>query len=105
MEVKDGKYSIEAHFIRPFRTDDHTKEKLTDDSGQDLQLEAGLIIGAQLRIAIPQYNTFGGFTTMDLGEISPVEVERRRRRLKSKATYSFFTYFSVLVSLGLMYFS
>lgn len=53
VELKDGKFSIEAHFVRPFKTDDISHENLTDNTGQDLQLEAGLIIGAQLRVAIP----------------------------------------------------
>jgi len=36
VELKDGKYKIAAHFIRPFKTDDVSEEKLTDDTGQDL---------------------------------------------------------------------
>ena len=78
-EVNNGKLSLEAHFIRPFKTMD----VWTTD--EDLQLEVGGLYGVQLRVKVPNKQTLSSYVTMDLGELEEQEKEThiRRRRLNS----------------------
>ena len=80
-EVNNGKLSLEAHFIRPFKTMD------VWSTDEDIQLEVGGLYGVQLRVKVPNKQTMSSYITMDLGELEAVELEekerRRRRRLNS----------------------
>lgn len=77
-EENNGKISLEAHFIRPFKTTD------VWSTDEDIQLEVGAIYGVQLRVKVPNKQTLSSYVTMDLGELEENTEKhgRRRRRLR-----------------------
>ena len=60
LEIKDKKISIEAAFIRPFKTMDVWSED------EDLQLSLDSLYGIQLRVQVPNKVTFATYHTVDV---------------------------------------